>query len=94
MPQAIHGANAPNSCRRQFIFCAPAALIGAGFGVFRRKNRSRGGSGPLLKADNYRAFLAVSTRAANAVGSAMAISDRALRFRSILAFFRPFMKRE
>ena len=42
----------------------------------------------------YRAFFAVSTRTANASGSEMASSERALRFISMPAFFRPFMKRE
>ena len=37
------------------------------------------------------AFLAVSTREAKAVASAMASSDRALRFISMPACFRPYM---
>ena len=37
------------------------------------------------------AFLAVSTRVPKALGSAMAISDRALRFISMPACFRPYM---
>ena len=37
------------------------------------------------------AFLAVSTRASKALGSAMASSDRALRFSSMPACFRPYM---
>ena len=42
----------------------------------------------------YRAFLATSTREANASGSLMAISDSTLRSSSTPAFLRPFMKTE
>ena len=47
-----------------------------------------------LRKLSYRAFLAVSTRAPNATASVIASSERLLRFISMLAFFRPFMKRE
>ena len=45
-------------------------------------------------APDQSAFLAVSTRTLNASGSAMASSDRALRFISMPDCFRPYMKRE
>ena len=47
----------------------------------------------LLFVRSYRAALAFSTRAVKAAGSAIAISDSILRFSSMPAFFRPFMKR-
>ena len=43
---------------------------------------------------SYRAAFAFSTTAAKAAGSLIAISDRLLRFSSMPAFFRPFMKVE
>ncbi len=42
----------------------------------------------------FYAFLTCSTRAVKAAGSAIAISDRTLRFRVMPAFFRPFIKVE
>ena len=61
-------------------------------------HKKRRPSGRLFRGMDYcaflaslAAFLAVSTRVWKALGSAMAISDRALRFISMPACFRPYM---
>ena len=51
----------------------------------------RSGSNYFAFLASLAAFLAVSTRVSKALGSAMAISDRALRFISMPACFRPYM---
>ena len=59
-----------------------------------KKARSGERASKSLEAEDYRAFLATSTREANASGSLMAMSERTLRSSSTPAFFRPFMNTE